>query len=115
MSVLYRIIICAGFGLVLVLSGCNNSSSGGFIAPGGGGAAVNITAGVNPAFDSVTEVATSDTAGGDYTPLTAEDYSYDGASESISLNNGIVSAGGDYVRITGTATVARGRRYGGRL
>jgi hypothetical protein len=78
---------------------------------------------VNPAFDSVTEVATSATAGGDYTPLTEEDFSYDGASESITLNNGIVSAGGNYVRITGTATVAgvtssytpRGRRYGGRL
>jgi hypothetical protein len=62
-----------------------------------------IIPGVNTAFDSITEVATSATASGAYDAVS--DFSYDAATESITLTAGSVPFGGLYVRITGDATL----------
>ena len=62
-----------------------------------------IIPGVNTAFDSITEVATSVTASGTYDAVS--DYSYDAVTETVTLTAGSVPFGGFYVRITGDATL----------
>ena len=62
-----------------------------------------ITPGVNPAFDTITEVALSESAGSNYTAIAGVEY--DAATETIALAEGAVPDGGAYVRITGQATV----------
>jgi mono/diheme cytochrome c family protein len=62
-----------------------------------------IIPGVNTAFDSITEVATSATASGAYDPVS--DSAYDAGTETITLAAGSVPFGGLFVRITGDATL----------
>jgi hypothetical protein len=62
-----------------------------------------IIPGVNTAFDSITEVATSATANGTYDAVS--DFTYDAATETITLGAGSVPSGGLFVRITGDATL----------
>jgi hypothetical protein len=62
-----------------------------------------ITPGVNTAFDSITEVATSATASGAYDPVSGS--TYDAATETITLVAGSVPFGGLFVSITGDATL----------
>jgi cytochrome c2 len=83
---------------LLLLYGCSDSDN--FV-----GGATTVFPSVNPALDDVTEVATSTSAGGPYADvLPATDYSYDSATGSISTT-ALVDPGGEYVRITGPATV----------
>jgi cytochrome c2 len=83
---------------LLLLYGCSDSDS--FV-----GGTTTVFPAVNPALDDVTEVATSTAAGGPYADvLPATDYSYDSATGSISTTT-LVDPGGEYVRITGPATV----------
>jgi mono/diheme cytochrome c family protein len=62
-----------------------------------------LVPGINPAFDSVTETATSDSASGPYTAVS--DATFDAATETITLAAGSVPAAGLYIRITGAATI----------
>jgi cytochrome c5 len=82
----------------LALYGCSDSDNF-------AGGATTVYPAVNPALDDVTEVATSTSADGPYADvLPATDYSYDSATGSISTSAAVAS-GGEYVRITGPATV----------
>jgi mono/diheme cytochrome c family protein len=85
---------------LLALSGCSDSNN---IAAAGGAA---IVPGINPAFDTITEVAVSPDPGGPYNDVLVEDtdYTYDPGTESITSTSD-VDPGGVYVRITGLATV----------
>jgi len=83
---------------LVVLSGCSDSDN--FV-----GGATTVFPAVNPALDDITEVATSSAPGGPYDDvLPPADYSYDSADGSISTST-TVASGGEYVRITGPATV----------
>ena len=89
---------------LLVLSGCGGGSSNN--VGGGGVSTTAIFPAINPAFDSVDEVAVSPDPGGPYDNVLNPDtdYTYDPETESIK-STGTVDSGGEYVRITGLATV----------
>ncbi len=89
-----------GFFMLVLLAGCSSSSDD-------PDPQAQITPAVNPAFDSIDLVATSDSAGGDYsTKLTKDtDYSYDEGSEKIQLKVGAITGSGLYLKITGKATL----------
>jgi len=88
-----------GVFMLVLLAGCSSSSDDDPQA--------EIIPAVNPAFDTVDLVATSESAGGDYsTELTvATDYTYDVGTEVIQLKVGAITEGGLYLKITGKATV----------
>ncbi|UCC55832.1 MAG: CHRD domain-containing protein [Gammaproteobacteria bacterium] len=84
---------------LLVLTACldSNNNSGGVVQfPS------NILPAINPAFDSIDEVAVSSDPGGPYDSVLK--YTYDPETETITSNIRADSEGG-YVRITGMATV----------
>jgi len=92
--------------LGLLISGCDEASDHvnvGAIPPPAPPSSAEIIPGVNPAFDSITEVATSVTAGGLY--VAVSDSTYDAATETITLAAGSVPQGGVFVSITGDATL----------
>ena len=62
-----------------------------------------VTPGINPAFDTVDEIATSDAADGAY--AANADATYNAARESVTFPDGAVPSGGSYVRVTGDATI----------
>jgi cytochrome c553 len=88
---------------MLVLSACldSNNNSGGVVR-----LPTAIVPAINPAFDRIDEVAVSPAPGGPYDSVLKpdKDYTYDPDTETI---NSKVRAdnGGEYVRITGLATV----------
>ncbi len=95
------------FLLSLLISACGGSSSSSGNPPPPPPppppSSADILPGINPAFDAITEVATSATAGGDY--VVVSDSTYDAATETITLAGDSVPAGGTFVRITGDATI----------
>jgi len=86
---------------LLVLTGCSDNGSSNFFA----GGTTAVIPGVNPAFDSIDEVALSPDPGGPYDDVLEvdTDYTYDPATESITPNGSV--GAGQYVSITGMATV----------
>ncbi len=91
--------------LSLLISGCHGSSSPSVAPPPPPPppGSAEITPGVNPALDSITEVATSATASGTYDAVS--DSTYDAATETITLAAGSMPSGGLFVRITGDASL----------
>ena len=90
---------------LLALSGCfldSDDDNNFFPIP----ANAAVVPGINPAFDSITQVAVSTDPGGAYDDVLVEDtdYTYDLATEVITIT-GSVATGGSYARITGLATV----------
>jgi len=87
--------------MLLLLVGCSSSSDD------DPDPQAQIIPGVNPAFDTVELVATSDSAGGDYSTVLTEvtDYSYDATTETITLKVGAITGNGLYLKISGKATV----------
>lgn len=95
----HAVIVC-----VLFVTGCGSSDDAVPPPPAGPPtSAALVVPGVNPGFDTVTEIASSDAAGGDYTAIT--DFQYDAATETVTLPEDGIPAGGLYIRITGDATV----------
>ncbi len=95
---------------LLVLSGCsdsrsNNSNSGGSNPPPAPITSTIFPA-INPAFDEITEVALSPDPGGAYDDVLEADtdYTYDPVTEAVTSTDP-VDPGGEYVRITGLATL----------
>jgi cytochrome c2 len=88
---------------LLVLSACldSNNKSGGVVR-----FPANILPAVNPAFDSISEVAVSPLPGGPYDTVLVpdKDYIYDPDTETIT-SRVRADREGEYVRITGLATV----------
>ncbi len=87
------------FGIFLLLSfivGCSSSSDD------DDSSAAIIVPSINPAFDSITSVTMSDSPSGTYTPVV---YTYDAGTEKITLAENAIGSGGNYVKITGEATV----------
>ena len=95
---------------LLVLSGCSDNGSnnikGGGSTPPPATPATTILPAINPPFDEITEVAVSPDPGGPFDDVLEPDtdYTYDPATESITSTSS-VDPGGEYVRITGLATV----------
>ena len=88
----------------LLLAGCGGGGNNKNVK--GGGAGIMFPA-VNPAFDSITEVALSPEPGGPYDEILkpGREYTFDPDTESITVKGG-VEPGGEYARITGLATVS---------
>ncbi len=80
---------------IVTLAGCSDSDSDPDTA--------SIVPGINPAFDTITEVASSAAASGTYSAIASTEYSYQ--DEVITLTEGTVSSGGLYLKITGDATL----------
>jgi mono/diheme cytochrome c family protein len=98
--------VCTLVSTLVLLSACHDSSTPAESPqppPPPPPTSASVTPGVNPAFDSVTEVASSNSAGGTYTA--DSDVNYDSATETVTLVAGAVPADGHYVRIIGTATI----------
>ncbi len=103
-NVLPNLVMAVITASLLLLTGCGGGGSSNNVA--GGGAAIIFPA-VNPAFDSITEVALSPEPGSPYDEILVpeREYTYDPDTESITAKGG-VEPGGEYVRITGLATVS---------
>ncbi len=77
--------------LVLVACSSSDDSTSAVIMPA-----------VNPAFSTVSSVTMSDLPTGNFSVV---EYQYDNASEKITLAKDAIAAGGNYLKITGEATV----------
>ena len=90
--------------LVLLLTACHDSDENvNDPPPPPPPTSATVIPGVNPAFESVSEIASSSDAGGTYDA--EPDATYDSATETVTLVAGSVPAGGLYIRVTGSATV----------
>jgi mono/diheme cytochrome c family protein len=95
--------VCLLF-IMILLTGCHDSDNGASPTPVPTPAgSAQIAPSVNPVFDSVEEVATSESAAGPYSEN--PDATYDTMTNTVSLADGVVPAGGLYVRVTGPATI----------
>jgi len=86
--------------LGLLISGCDSSDHK---VSEDQQSSAEILPAINPAFDSISEVANSTTADGPYSAVS--DFSYEAATETITLAVDSVPQGGGFISVTGNATI----------